>query len=299
MIEYSHRLIYTHFTGGGGIEVRMKRGCLLGCGFLTLAWSAAGQTAPAISAVINAAGGQSTITSGSLATIYGTGLATTTQGLQASDISGTSLPTTLANVTVLIDGKNAAILYVSPGQINVQVPADAATGSVAVQVKGPNGTATGTATLATYSPGIFMLTGGYAAAVHNAGGQIVAPAGALGASITTSPAVPGEALQVYATGLGPTNPAVTPGQMLSKPAPLTDLTQLHVTVGGTAGTVLYAGMVSPGLYQINVVVPQLDDGNQPIVATISGASSQTGVSVPIKNSVTGTISVNVTPGTST
>jgi uncharacterized protein (TIGR03437 family) len=276
----------------------MKCAFLLGC-FLIAGLSTSGQTTPAISAVVNSASGQSTVESGSLATIYGAALATTTHAVQSSDISGTSLPTTLANVTVLIDGKSAAILYVSPGQINVQVPADTATGSVAVQVKGPNGTATGTATLASYAPGIFMLTGGYAAAVHNTGGQIVAPAGALGGSITSSPAVPGEALQVYATGLGPTNPAVTPGQVVSKPAPLTDLTQLHVTVGGAPATVLYAGMVSAGLYQINVLIPQLDDGDQPIVATISGASSQTGISVPIKNSVSGTISVNVTPGTST
>ncbi|HEY6346621.1 MAG TPA: DUF1800 family protein [Bryobacteraceae bacterium] len=276
----------------------MKSAFLLGC-FLIAGLSASGQTAPAISAVVNSASGQSAVESGSLATIYGTGLATATHTLQPSDISDTSLPTTLANVTVLIDGKNAAIFYVSPGQINVQVPADTATGSVAVQVKGPNGTATGTATLASYAPGIFMLTGGYAAAVHNTGGQIVAPAGALGGSITTSPAVPGEALQVYGTGLGPTNPAVTPGQVVSKPAPLTDLTQLHVTVGGAAATVLYAGMVSPGLYQIDVLVPQSADGNQPIVATISSANSQSGVLLPIKNSVSGTISVNVTPGTST
>jgi hypothetical protein len=58
-------------------------------------------------------------------------------------------------------------------------------------------------------------------------------------------------------------------------------------------------MVSAGVYQMNVLVPPLDDGNAPIVVTIAGASSQAGVNIPIKNSVTGTISVNVNPGTST
>lgn len=277
----------------------MQRACLWVLCFLTLGWSAFGQTTPVIQAVVNSASGQGAIESGSLATIYGSALATTSYTARASDNTGTSLPTTLQNVTVTIDGKSAALLYVSPGQINVQVPADAATGPVAVQVKGPNGTASGAATLAAYAPGIFVLPGGYAAAVNNSNGVVVAPAGALGGSITSAPAAPGQTLQVYLTGLGSTNPAVTPGQVVSKAAPITDLTQLHVTVGGTTASVGYAGMVSPGAYQMNVVVPQLDDGNQPIVATIAGVSSQSGVNIPIKNSVNGTISVSVTPSTTT
>ena len=277
----------------------MKRACVFGLCLLTSGVSGFGQTTPAISAVVNAASGQNTVESGSLAAIYGTGLATDTDTAQASDDSGTSLPTTLAGVTVLIDGKSAAILYVSPGLINVQVPMDTATGPVPVQVKGPNGTASGTATLASYAPGIFVFSGGYAAAVHGSNGAVVAPAGALGSSITSSPAVPGETLQVFATGLGPTNPAVPAGQVVSKPAPLADLTQLNITIGGAAAKVQSAAMVAAGEYQINVVVPQLDDGNQPIVATISGVSSQSGVTIPIQNSVTGTISVTVTPAAST
>ncbi len=58
---------------------------------------------------------------------------------------------------------------------------------------------------------------------------------------------------------------------------------------------LYAGIVSPGEYQINATVPQLRDGDQPIVASIAGASSQSGLLVPIQNSVSGTISVSLTP----
>ena len=182
----------------------MTRGFVFVLCVLVSGWSGWGQTTPAIAGVVNAASGQSAIESGSLASIYGTGLAATTHTLQSSDYSGTSLPTTLASVSVLIDGKPAALLYVSPTQINVQVPADTATGSVVVQVKGPNGTATGTATLASYAPGIFILPGGFAAAVHNSNGTIAVPAGTLANVSNTSAAVPGETLQVYATGLGPT-----------------------------------------------------------------------------------------------
>ncbi|MCX6629064.1 MAG: DUF1800 family protein, partial [Candidatus Solibacter sp.] len=66
-------------------------------------------------------------------------------------------------------------------------------------------------------------------------------------------------------------------------APLSDLTQLKVTVGGAAATVQYAGIVLPGVYQFNVIVPLVADGDQAILATIGGVSSQTGVSIPVKN----------------
>jgi uncharacterized protein (TIGR03437 family) len=108
-----------------------------------------GQT-PVISGVTNSASGAAGIESGSWVSIYGTSLATTTRSWQSSDFTGTTLPTTIDNVTVLIDGKNAAIAYVSPGQLNVQAPADSATGSVPVVVTNLNGAVTGTATLHNY-----------------------------------------------------------------------------------------------------------------------------------------------------
>lgn len=256
-------------------------------------------SAPTITGVSNSASGSTTVESGSWVSIYGTGLSATTRSWKASDIVGSALPTTLDNVTVTINGKKAAISYVSPGQLNVQAPTDSATGPVPVQVTSPSGTVSSTVTLGNYSPGVFAIQGGYAAARHNTDGVAVAPVGALGSSVTSRPAVPGESLQVYATGLGPTKPAVPAGQVVATPAPLADLTQLHVTVGGAQATVQYAGLVGPGLYQVNLVVPQLDDGNQAILATISGATSESSINIPIKNSVTGTISLSLTPATST
>jgi uncharacterized protein (TIGR03437 family) len=76
---------------------------------------------------------------------------------------------------------------------------------------------------------------------------------------------------------------VPAGQLVGSAAPLADLTQLHVTIGGVTATVQFAGIVLPGEYQINVIVPQLPDGDQPILATIGGVSSQAGISIPIKN----------------
>jgi uncharacterized protein (TIGR03437 family) len=256
-----------------------------------------GQT-PVIAGVTNSASGAAGIESGSWVSIYGTGLATTTRSWQASDFTGTALPTTIDNVTVLIDGKNAAIAYVSPGQLNVQAPADTATGTVPVVVTNLNGTAAGSAKLQNYAPGLFTFQGKYAAALHNSDGVPVAPAGYLGGSAISRPAQPGESIQIYATGLGPTTPAVPPGQLVAAPAALANLTQLKVTVGGVPATLQYAGMVAPGEYQINLIVPPQSNGDQAIVVSVGGASSASTVDLPIENAVTG-ISISLSPNNRT
>jgi uncharacterized protein (TIGR03437 family) len=276
----------------------MKRDCLRGLLFLTVGYALFGQ-APLITGISNNASGAPAIESGSWVSIYGTGLAATTRNWQASDFSGNNLPTTLDGVSVLIDGKKAAISYVSPRQLNVQAPTDTASGPVQVQVNNSYGTATGTATLQNYSPAFFTFQMKYAAAVHNSDGVYVAPAGSFGSAATSRPAQPGESLQIYATGFGPTTPAVPAGQLVAKAAPLSDLTQLRVTIGGVAATVQFAGIVAAGEYQINVMVPQVPNGDQPILATIAGASSQTGVSIPILNPAGAAVAVTLTPASST
>ena len=270
----------------------MKRACLCGLLFLAVDSTLSGQPptgGPAITGVLNSASGAPAIESGSWVTIYGTGLSATTRAWQASDFSGNNLPTTLDGVSVQIDGKKAAIAYISPGQLNVQAPADTATGPVQVQVNNSYGAATGTASLQNYSPAFFTLQAKYAAARHNTDGIYVAPAGYLGSAATSRPAQPGEFIQIFATGFGPTTPAVPSGQVVGSPAPLADLTQLKITIGGAAATVQYAGIVAPGEYQLNVVVPLVPDGDQPILAIIGGVSSQTGVSIPVKNSGAATL----------
>jgi uncharacterized protein (TIGR03437 family) len=282
----------------------MKRACLCGLLCLTVGSALSGQTAtggPAITGVSNSASGAPAIESGSWVSIYGTALAATTRSWQASDFSGNNLPTTLDGVSVQIDGKKAAISYVSPGQLNVQAPTDTATGPVPVQVTDSYGAVTGTATLQNYSPAFFTFQTQtkYVAAVHNADGVYVAPAGSFGSAATSRPAQPGETLQIYATGFGPTTPAVPAGQLVASPAPVSSLTQLHVTIGGVSATVQYAGIVLAGEYQINVLVPQVPNGDQPILATISGVSSQTGVAIPVLNPAGPSVLVTLTPASST
>jgi uncharacterized protein (TIGR03437 family) len=242
-------------------------------------------TGPAvtITGVSNNASGAAGIESGSWVTIYGTNLSATTRSWQASDFSGNNLPTTLDGVSVTTNGKPAAIYYISPGQVNVQAPGDSATGTVQVQLTSSYGpSATGTANLQTYAPGFFSFQGKYVAGVHT-DAVYVAPTGYFGSGGASRPAKPSETVLLYGTGFGPTTPAVAAGQIVSGAAPLTDPTQLHITIGGVPATVQFAGIVAVGEYQFNVVIPALQDGDQPIVAEIGGASTQLGLSITIKN----------------
>jgi uncharacterized protein (TIGR03437 family) len=232
-----------------------------------------------ITGVLNNASGQPGIASGSWVSIYGSNLSATTRSWRSSDFSGNNLPTSLDGVSVKINGKSAAVYYVSPGQLNVQSPADDSLGQVQVVVTNSWTSATGTATLQTYAPGFFAFQGEYVAAVHT-DGAYVAPVGYFGGAAASRPAQPGEVLMLFGTGFGPTTPAVPAGQIFSGAAPLTDPTQLQITIGGVVATVQFAGIVAAGEYQFNVVVPALPDGDQRIVATIGGMSTQSGLSIP-------------------
>ena len=264
---------------------------------MSVVWTA--PAGPVITGVSNSASGAAGIESGSWVSIYGTALSGTTRSWQASDFNGNNLPTTLDNVSVTINGKKAAIYYISSGMLDVLAPADTTIGPVSVQVTNAAGTATGTATLTAYSPGIFSVQAKYASALHNTDAMLVAPTGFFGTAATSLPAQSGETLQLYATGLGPTAPAVNPAQTVAAPAPIVDLTKLQVTIGGLPATVQYAGVTYPGVYQVNVIVPQLANGDQTVVATIGGVSSQKGVSVPIQNWVGSQVTVAITAASKT
>lgn len=78
---------------------------------------------------------------------------------------------------------------------------------------------------------------------------------------------------LYGVGFGPTTTVVPAGQAFSGAAPTT--TAVSVTVGGQAAKVAFSGLVSAGLYQINVVVPSVAPGDQPVEATVGGVGTPT------------------------
>jgi len=225
-----------------------------------------------------------TISPGGLATIYGSLLAPagTSRAVQASDLVSGNLPTNLAGTCVDVDGKAGYLTFVSPGQINFQVPVVSLDALVNVQVVTNCGAANevrGSAAVvrtAAASPEFLYW-------VKNASGQnpvvaVNAVTGAyVGASglipgLTFAPAKPGDILTIYGVSFGPTTPAFAPGAAPATTGPTVNAAGVVMgPVTLNAEDVLYAG-VSPGiagLYQLNIRVPaNLPDGDQPLTLTL-------------------------------
>jgi uncharacterized protein (TIGR03437 family) len=240
------------------------------------------QSKPVITEVVNTAGGALTISQNTWIEIKGTDLSLTTRTWKASDFDPQTglMPTKLDGVSVTVNGKAAFVYYVSPTQINVLTPVDPALGSVPIIVTSPLGTgATTNAVLLENSLGFFTFNSDkYAAATH-ANGSLLGPP-SLYPGLTT-PAQPGETIVIYGNGFGQTNPPLAPGfavQLGLLPA------NPVITIGGLSAVVKFAGVVAPGLYQFNVVVPPAaPDGDLPISATYNSFTTHSGVFVTIKH----------------
>lgn len=225
--------------------------------------------------VVNGASFESTISENTWISITGTNLASTTQLWGSADIVNGQLPTTLAGTSVTVNGRAAYVQYVSPTQINALSPADTSTGPVEVRVTS-NGQASDpvTVTMQAISPAWFLFDGKYLAATH-ADSSLLGKSGLFAsAPAATTPAKPGETIVLYATGLGATNPAVAAGQVTTVLAPLAATPR--VTIGGTAATVSFAGLVPnfARLYQLNVVVPaSLANGDHNVQIDVDGTTS--------------------------
>ena len=239
------------------------------------------QTLPApasrINTVVNAASFQPAISSSAFVSIVGSGFAASSVSWSSSDFTGGNLPTQLGGVSVAINGKPAFVEYVSPTQINAIAPDDVALGNVSVQVTTPQGLSySATVLKQASSPAFFTYPAGgvtYVAAVH-LDGTLVGPAGP-----SSRPAVPGEVIELYGTGFGPTEPATPASQLISVPALLSRPAQ--VAIGGANAEVQWAGIVSSGLYQLNVVVPSVAAGDQPVQSSVSGFQTSGGALLTI------------------
>jgi uncharacterized protein (TIGR03437 family) len=213
---------------------------------------------------------------GSWAQVKGTNLSTTTRIWAASDFTGlgNSLPINLSGVQVNVNNQAAAVYYISPTQISFQVPAGI-TGTASVQVISNGVTSNSvTATAATNSPGIFpIILGGTNGGGTNDGGTNYAAAVFLDGKIAADPsngpafrnAVPGDTVQLFATGLAP-SPA---GTVVST----TLLSGVTVTIGTVTVQASGAALVAVGEFQINFTVPQMSAGLYPISISINGMTS--------------------------
>jgi uncharacterized protein (TIGR03437 family) len=251
--------------------------------------------APAIAAngIISASsfGGQPAATAGSFIEIYGTNLAGSTRGWDKSDFTGVRAPTALDGIVVTVNGQPAYVNFVSPTQINAQVPATVpANRAVPVMVlyRGQWSEA-GQLTLKPHAGGLlapasFKVDGKqFVAAAHSTTGGMVSN-GAIPGN-PAAPAAPGETLVFYGTGFGPVTPLSFPiaGQIAA--GFTTVSTPVQFQIGELTAQVLYAGHVPDlvGVYQFNVTVPtSAPTGDLPLRVTVGGEAIPQILFLPVR-----------------
>jgi uncharacterized protein (TIGR03437 family) len=213
----------------------------------------------------SAYGGFSALAPGTWMEIYGTNLANvTSQTWAASDFKGNTGPTALGGTTVTIGGHAAFIDYVSPGQVNAQVPSNVGSGPQPVVVMTPGGTSLPyTITVNTVEPGLLappvlhLAAGQYVVAQFPDGVTFVLPPGAVN-GVAAARAKPGDTIVFYGVGFGTVTPDSPAGQIVTQSNKLNG--NFQAFFNGTPATVAFAGLTGGylGLYQFNVVVPNID-----------------------------------------
>jgi uncharacterized protein (TIGR03437 family) len=207
------------------------------------------------------------VSSLSIVSLFGQQLAT-----DVFTFSTVPLPPILGGTQVLVNDTPAPLFAVSPNQINFQMPAglNGTSATVAVSlngVRGPNSTIK----LAAATPGIFTLT-------QNGSG----PGAVLNQDFTVNsaanPEARGRVLQIYATGLGATNPPIAAGQAAATTLPFNETVATPIVmIGNIAAQVQFSAMAPGyvGLYQVNAFVPQgVSTGNAvPVQIQVGGVSS--------------------------
>jgi uncharacterized protein (TIGR03437 family) len=234
-----------------------------------------GGAPPSISSggVISASafGSFTSVALGSLIEIYGQNLASDTRGWSSSDFTGDQAPTSLDGTSVTIGGQPAYVAYISPKQVNAQVPSNIGTGAQPLTVNTLAGASTTyMVTVDATAPGLLapssLKIGGkqYVAAFFP-DGALALPAGAI-AGVNSRSAKPGDTLTLYGIGFGEVTPNIPAGQIAQGSSMLTST--LQINFGATAASITYDGLAPQlvGVYQFNVVVPNIP-GNDAVPLT--------------------------------
>ncbi|MBL8238944.1 MAG: hypothetical protein JNM66_16090 [Bryobacterales bacterium] len=251
---------------------------------LTITQAAAGVVFPRLSAAAHGASFAAGVMPGAWTVLTGSNLATSTRIWTDSDFVGGRLPVSLDGVSVKIGGRDANVYFISPTQLNVLAPSGLPAGPATVEITNRTGKSTLSAMVRSISPAFFLVGSprngvSLAAAVHADSVQVGEVGAVPGAA--ARPAKPGDAITVYGTGFGPTNPPIPDGVAGAAPAALAN--ELTVFVGGQKAQVDYAGVVGPGLVQVNLRVPEfLPTGRHSIIAAIGGVESPSGAGIAVE-----------------
>jgi uncharacterized protein (TIGR03437 family) len=209
------------------------------------------QTHLKISGISNSATGQQVFAPGEIISVYGTALGT---AVQTAGV--TPLPQYLQGFEATVNGVPAPLYYVSPNQVNLQIPYETSPGRATLSVGNPYENVDYNFTVSAAAPGIFTFADG---------------------SVNPSRAASvGQTATLFLTGQGQVTPTVSTGNTPANgriPAPRQTVT---VTVGGVPATVTFVGIPSwsVGVTQINFTIPAgLAPGAQPVVVAVGTASS--------------------------
>jgi uncharacterized protein (TIGR03437 family) len=215
--------------------------------------------------ILNAASFLPAIAPGALITVFGSNLAAGT-----AQFSTTPLPVSLGGTSVSINGTSVPLLFVSPGQVNAQVPYEAKIGTAKLIVQS-NGVSSAEVNfqVAATGPGVFTPPQSTHVLARNLAD------GTLNAAET--PARPGEYVTAYLTGQGLVDPKVTTGDVAPSSAPFPmPLAPVQVKIGGVTADVQFAGLAPgfiDGLLQMNILIPDVPPGELPFEVTVGGVAA--------------------------
>jgi uncharacterized protein (TIGR03437 family) len=211
---------------------------------------------PAILGMVNGASFKATYAPGGILAVFGTQLAPST-----ATAGSVPLPDSMAGVAVTMNGIAAPLYYVSPAQINVQIPYEIPAGAPVVLAINNNGKVVSQ----------FFTTAAEAPAILTDQN---------GALVPNASAARGQIISLYLTGAGAVTPQISTGAapptttaVTGLPAPVANTT---MTVGGAGASIQFEGIPYGlvGVVQINFQVPStVNIGAQPVVVTVGGVAS--------------------------
>jgi uncharacterized protein (TIGR03437 family) len=226
--------------------------------------------------------------------IYGVNLATNLDSTRqqtwaGADFNGNQAPSKLGGTSVTVGGKPAFVDFISPAQINVQVPSGIAAEAQPVVVTTAGGSSLPyIVTVKTLEPGLlappaFILKGAQNVVALFANTlTYVLPVNVPGA--VTARARSGDTITLYGIGFGTVTPDIPAGQIVTQTNALQSA--LQVSFAGIPATVSYAGFAPGyvGLYQFNVLVPNVAASDSvPLTFTLGGAPGPQNLVIAIQN----------------
>jgi uncharacterized protein (TIGR03437 family) len=279
--------LVTTFVSATQVTARVPAALLAAAGTASVTVTADGATSNALTftisgpagpttssgAILNAASSKPGVAPGELIAIYGSNLAGDT-----AQAAATPLPQALVSTSVTINGTAVPLLFVSPGQINAQVPYETKVGTAKLVIKfGALSSPSVDFDVTPANPGVFTATQtNHVLALNLSDGSL---------NSAKSPARPGEYVTAYLTGQGVVDPPVTTGDIAPTSPFSLPIAPVVIKVGGVPAIVQFDGLAPGfvGLLQLNVLIPDVPPGELSFEANVGGVSdSSTVISIAAK-----------------